>query len=69
VIENKYMFDTPEFTILKQNSPWHADDQWHMEKDGKGFALQVSVSQVFFDHTAFLERAFTLGSLLRLSEY
>lgn len=47
------MLDTPEFTILKENSPWHADDQWHMEKVGKGFALQVSLSQVFWPHDVF----------------
>ena len=57
------MLDTPEFTILKENSPWHADDQWQMEKDGKGFALQVSVSQAFLPHDVFL------GYLMRLSEY
>jgi hypothetical protein len=44
VIENRYFLDSPQFTILKTNSPYKNDDEWQMNMDGKGFALQLSVS-------------------------
>jgi hypothetical protein len=45
IIEDRYMYDTPQFKELKSHSPFKRDDQWHMNMDNKGFALKLSVSQ------------------------
>ena len=36
--------DSQEFTILKTNSPFPSDENWKESADGKGFALQQTVS-------------------------
>ena len=36
--------DAAEFTILKTTSPFPSDDNWKESADGKGFALQQTVS-------------------------
>ena len=36
--------DAQEFTILKTSSPFPSDDNWKEPADGKGFALQQTVS-------------------------
>ncbi|KAE9377607.1 glycoside hydrolase family 18 protein [Stipitochalara longipes BDJ] len=47
VIENRYLYDTPQFTVLKTHSPYRSDDEWQMNMDGKGFALQLSYQAYF----------------------
>lgn len=68
VIENRYIYDSPQFTLLRTTSPMKSNDDWHEDKDGKGYALSQSVSKRSLFAAWCFERVFVLGYLLRLSE-